>query len=65
MTETQERLGRLQTNVDAAISAAKADGGASPVLVAVVEELGRKFRKALDTIASGGSERAWCPTSTI
>src|SRR5437870_1828233 len=57
MTETQERLAKLQDRVDAAVSAAKGDGGASPVLVAVVEELGRKFKKALDTIDGGGSER--------
>jgi hypothetical protein len=57
MTETQERLAKLQDRVDAAVSAAKSDGGASPVLIAVVEELGRKFKKALGTIAEGGSER--------
>jgi hypothetical protein len=57
MSEVQERLTKLQERVETAVSAAKSDGGASPVLVAVVEELARKFSKALDTIDEGGDER--------
>jgi hypothetical protein len=57
MSDVRERLGKLGERVDAAVSAAKGDGGASPVLVAVVEELGRKMAKALGTIEAGGNER--------
>jgi hypothetical protein len=57
MSEVSERLAKLQDRVDTAVSAAKADGGASPVLVAVVEEFGRKFAKARKSIDDGGNER--------
>ena len=57
MSEAGERLAKLQERVETAVSLAKGDGGASPVLVAVVEELGRKMGKALDSIGSGGDER--------
>ncbi len=57
MTEVRDRLGKLQGRVDAALAAAKSDGGASPVLQAVVEEFGRKMAKALRTIDGGGNER--------
>jgi NADPH-dependent ferric siderophore reductase len=57
VSEVQQRLAKYTELVDGAVSAAKGDGGASPALVAVVEELSRKFRKALGTMDQGGSER--------
>ena len=57
MSEVAERLGKLQERVDAALDATKKDGGASPVLRAVVEEFSRKFAKALKAIDAGGNER--------
>src|SRR5688572_30878852 len=57
MSEVAERLAKLQERVDVAVDAAKNDGGASPVLRAVVEEFARKFEKARKSIDSGGSER--------
>jgi hypothetical protein len=57
MSEVSERLASLQERVDAALDAAKNDGGASPVLKAVVEEFARKFAKARRSIADGGNER--------
>jgi len=57
MSEVSERLGKLQERVDVALDAAKNDGGASPVLLAVVEEFARKFAKARKSIDGGGSER--------
>jgi hypothetical protein len=57
MTEVADRLAKLQERVDAAVGLAKGDGGASPVLVAVVEELGRKMSKARGSIDDGGDAR--------
>jgi hypothetical protein len=57
MSEVAERLEKLQERVDVAVDAAKNDGGASPVLRAVVEEFSRKFAKARKSIDDGGSER--------
>lgn len=57
MSEVAERLAKLQERVDVAVDATKNDGGASPVLRAVVEEFARKFEKARKSIDSGGSER--------
>lgn len=57
MSEVAERLAKIQERVDEAVSLVKDDGGASPVLVAVVEEFGRKYAKARKAIDDGGSER--------
>ena len=57
MSETADRLAKLQERVDTAVSLAKGDGGASPVLVAVVEELGRKMTKAVGAVGDGGNVR--------
>ena len=57
MSEVAERLAKLQERVDGALDAAKKDGGASPVLLAVVEEFARKYAKARKAIDGGGSER--------
>jgi hypothetical protein len=57
MSEVRDRLGKLQERVESALAAAKSDGGASPVLLAVVEEFGRKMTKALRTVDDGGDER--------
>jgi hypothetical protein len=48
MTTTKERLVLIQEQVDAAASAVEADGGASPVLGAVIQEFARKAHKAVD-----------------
>jgi hypothetical protein len=48
MPSTEERLTRINEQVVAAAAAVAADTGASPVLNAVVEELARKARKAID-----------------
>ena len=50
-TSTAERLTRINEQVVAAAAAVAADGGASPVLGAVVEEWARKSRKAVDGLA--------------
>jgi len=57
MSEVAERLAKIQERVDAALDAARGDGGASPVLLAVVEEFSRKYAKARKAIDAGGSER--------
>jgi ParB-like chromosome segregation protein Spo0J len=57
MSEVAERLAKLQERVDGALDAAKKDDGASPVLLAVVEEFARKYAKARKAIDGGGSER--------
>lgn len=57
MSDVGERLVRLQERVDLAVDAVKNDGGASPVLVAVVEEFARKFAKARKSVDGGGNER--------
>ena len=48
MPTTGERLTRIHEQVAAAAEAVAADAGASPVLGAVVQELARKSRKAVD-----------------
>ena len=46
MTTTAERLERAKDKIDAALVAVEGDGGASPVLVAVVREFAAKAAKA-------------------
>jgi hypothetical protein len=46
MTELAERLDKLQDRVDRAVETVRADPKASPVLMAVVDELARKMGKA-------------------
>ena len=46
MTTIAERLEGAKTKIDGARDAVRADGGASPVLVAVVEEFAKKAEKA-------------------
>jgi hypothetical protein len=46
VTTTAERLERAIQKIDAAQEAVRADGGASPVLVAVVDEFAKKAAKA-------------------
>jgi hypothetical protein len=48
MTTTTERLTQVHEQIDAVQATVLSDGGASPVLCAVVQELARKARKALD-----------------
>ena len=47
MTTMAERLQVARTKIDAAREAVAADGGASPVLVAVVAEFAKKAEKAV------------------
>jgi hypothetical protein len=47
MTTMAERLQGARTKIDAAREAVDADGGASPVLVAVVAEFAKKAAKAV------------------
>ena len=47
MTTMAERLQAANDKIDAAAAAVRADQGASPVLVAVVDEFARKAAKAL------------------
>ena len=47
MTTMTERLHAARTKIDAANDAVGADGGASPVLVAVVAEFAKKAAKAV------------------
>ena len=53
MTTIAERLERAKVKIDGAREAVRADEGASPVLVAVVEEFAKKAAKA----ATLGDER--------
>ena len=46
VTTTAERLERARQKIDGAQQAVRADGGASPVLVAVVDEFAKKAAKA-------------------
>ena len=48
MATTAEQLTRIEEKVGAAAAAVQNDGGASPVLGAVVQEFARKAKKALD-----------------
>jgi hypothetical protein len=48
MTTTAERLIGIHEQINAVGATVLADGGVSPVLAAVVQELARKARKALD-----------------
>ena len=54
MTSTGERLREVRTKIDYAVGAVRRDGGASPVLTAVVSEFAKKAEKA----AAAGDERA-------
>jgi hypothetical protein len=54
MTTVAERLREVRTKIDAALDAVHADGGASPVLTAVVSEFSKKAEKA----AGAEDERA-------
>src|SRR4051812_32903926 len=54
MTTTSERLMRIREQIDLAASTVRADGGASPVLGAVVDELARKAGKAVDGLTDAG-----------
>jgi hypothetical protein len=47
MATTRERLETARDKIDAAFTAVQEDGGASPVLVAVVEEFAKKAAKAV------------------
>jgi type IV secretory pathway VirJ component len=49
MTTTAERLQQVRLKIDSALDAVRNDQGASPVLVAVVEEFARKADKAAGT----------------
>jgi type IV secretory pathway VirJ component len=49
MTTTAERLEQVRLKIDSALDAVRNDQGASPVLVAVVEEFARKADKAAGT----------------
>src|SRR5437762_13704524 len=49
MTTTAERLQQARLKIDTAMDAVRTDPGASPVLVAVVEEFARKADKAAGT----------------
>lgn len=51
MTTIAERMPKLEQSIDRAIQAVKADAGASPVLVAVMKELEKKFGKARNAIS--------------
>ncbi len=57
MPTTEERLTRIHEQAIDAAAAVQADAGASPVLVAVVQELSRKTQKAVDGLA-GADESA-------
>ena len=48
MTTTAERLIGIHEQIDALQATVLADGAASPVLAAVVQELARKTQKAID-----------------
>jgi hypothetical protein len=48
MATTAGELTRIHEQIDAAAAAVESDDGASPVLGAVVQELARKAKKALD-----------------
>ena len=50
MADIAEQLSGIDSKIQAAIQATTSDAGASPVLVAVVQEFGRKSAKA----AAGG-----------
>lgn len=56
MDEMTQRLEKLAGQVEAALGTAR-EGGASEVLLAVVEEFGRKVDKARRTVADGGDAR--------
>src|SRR2546423_6003104 len=49
MTTTAERLNQVRLKIDTAMDTVRKDQGASPVLVAVVEEFARKAEKAAGT----------------
>lgn len=57
MTAIAERMSKLEQSVERAVQALHSDGGASPVLVAVVKELEKKLGKARDTIQGGDATK--------
>ncbi len=63
MTTTAERLMGFDEQINAVGATVEADGGASPVLVAVVQELARKTRKALDGLP--GADQAAVRVSIV
>jgi hypothetical protein len=54
VTSTADRLREVRTKIDDAVGAVRDDGGASPVLTAVVSE----FAKKADKAAGAEDERA-------
>jgi hypothetical protein len=50
MATTAEQLAQIEEQIGAAAAAVHNDGGASPVLGAVVQELARKAKKAIDAL---------------
>lgn len=50
---TRERLEDVAGRIRRAVEISEGDQGASPVLVAVVAELGRKSAKALESLSAG------------
>jgi hypothetical protein len=53
METLQEKMGLIKRHVQGAVSAVQGDGGASPVLRAVVLELQKKADKASGMVAAG------------
>jgi hypothetical protein len=53
MSAVAERLPKLEASVQQAVQAVKADGGASPVLAAVIRELEKKLDKARPILQGG------------
>ena len=54
MMAIAERMSKLAQSIERAMQALHSDGGASPVLAAVVKELEKKLGKALDPIQEIG-----------
>ena len=57
MTAIAERMSKLEQSIEQAMQALHSDGGASPVLAAVVKELEKKLGKALDAIQGGDATK--------
>src|SRR2546421_5445077 len=58
MDDLTERLDGVRAGIDKALSAVQGDGGASPVLVAVVREFQTKGEKAAQAAQSGAGRDA-------
>lgn len=58
MSDTQllERFGKVETSIGKALEAVEADGGASPVLVAVVREFEKKAAKARPAVSGDDAD---------